>query len=155
MQNGLKKIPLTLDKKIFISEISIPSEPIGKGYWGQAWSEELQAEYLEAIYTIFFSKPLVMGIGWWDVTDAGAFIYYGGLLDEQAQPKQAYYTLQNLINNWTTNGTGVTDDNGELMFRGFGGAYEIIISDPETGISIQREVVIEEQNDNVFTFVLD
>lgn len=145
----------TLDKKLFISEISVPSEPIGKGYWGQAWSEELQAEYLEAIYTIFFSKPQVMGIGWWDVTDAGAFIYYGGLLDEQAQPKQAYYTLQNLINNWTTNGTGVTDDNGELMFRSFGGAYEIIVSDPETGISIQREVVIEEQNDNVFTFVLD
>lgn len=144
----------TLGKKLFITEISMPSEDIGQGYWGEPWSEELQAEYLEAAYTIFFSSPQVECISYWDVTDRGAFIYHGGLLDNQNQPKAAYYTLVNLIENWTTTGTGVTDENGQVTFRGFGGTYEVVVSDPETALSMEQEIIIEEQENNVLTLVL-
>ncbi len=142
----------TLGKKIFIDEISIPSEKIGQGYWGQDWSEDLQAEYLAAAYTIFFSQPQVIGIGYWDVVDKDAFIYHGGLLDEQNQPKKAYDTLKNLIASWTTTGTGITDENGQIRFRGFAGTYGMVFSDPATSLSLEKEIIIEEQENNIFTF---
>jgi len=145
----------TLGKTIFVTEISVPSEAIGRGYWGEPWSEELQAEYLEAAYAIFFSRPQVEAISCWDVTDRGAFIHHGGLVDNQNRPKNAHYAIKNLIENWTTTGTGVTDENGQVTFQGFGGTYEVVVSDPETGLGMEQEIVIEEQKNNVFTLVLE
>ncbi len=56
-----------LGKKIQITELSVPSSSVGdmKGYWGELWSQELQAEYLKTAYTLFFSKLQVEGITWW------------------------------------------------------------------------------------------
>ena len=137
-----------------MSEMNVPSEDFGEGYWGEPWSEELQAEYLEAAYTIFFSRPQVGAIGLWDIVDRGAAIYYGGLFDEQNQPKKSYYTLKNLIEQWTTKGMGLADENGQVAFRGFGGTYKVVASDPETGLSTQQEIIIEEQRNNELTLVL-
>lgn len=149
----------TLGKKVHITEISVPSEPIGEGYWGQPWSEELQAEYLKAAYTIFFSKLQVEAIGWWNVTDKptgrSPFIYHGAILNEQNQPKKSYYALKSLIRNWTTTGAGATDDKGQVIFRGFGGTYEVTVTDNKTGLSKKQGITIEEQKQNLITIVLD
>ena len=149
----------TLQKDIQITEISVPSEAIGEGYWGQSWSQELQAEYLKAAYTIFFGKPQVKAITWWDATDKPSeynpFIYHGGLLDEINQPKKSYYVLKSLIKSWTTTGTSLTDIEGQLSFRGFGGTYEVTISDPKTGLSRKQEITVEEQKHNFITIVFD
>ena len=148
----------TLGKEIHITEFSVPSAHLeGKeGYWGEDWGEDLQAAYLEAAYTIFFSKPKVRSITWWNAYDhALTFIYQGGLCSESLQSKKAYYALKHLIKSWTTNGVGMTDEKGQVSFRGFGGTYEVVVSDPETGLSKKQEVTVEEQKDNLITIVLD
>lgn len=149
----------TLGKNIQITEISVPSEAIGEGYWGQPWSQELQAEYLKAAYTIFFGKPRVEAITWWNATDKPSehhpFIYHGGLLDESNQPKKSYYALKDLIKSWTTTGQGLTDGKGQITFRGFGGIYQVVTTDPKTGLSKKQEITVEEQKHNLITIVFD
>ena len=149
----------TLGKKINISELCLPSNnPQGnQGYWGQSWSPELQAEYLTAAYTLFFSKPQVEGIECAFVADSSAyqFVYYGGLFDEQNEPKKSYYALKRLIKSWTTTGWWLTDSDGKVSFRGFGGNYDVIITDPKTGLTWKREAIIKEQETNLVSTVID
>jgi endo-1,4-beta-xylanase len=151
-----------LGKKIHITELSVPSEPFrpGQGYWGKPWSQELQSEYLVTAYTIFFSKPQVEAITWWDATDkptgyGNPHIYHGALLDEQNQPKKSYHALKELIKGWTTTGTAITNEKGQITFRGFGGTYEVTITNADSGLSQKQQISIQEQKNNIITIVLD
>lgn len=146
-----------LGKKIVITELSVPSISPGNmvGYWDQPWSQELQAEYLKTAYTLFFSKPQVEGVTWWSATESvGTFILNGALLDKQDNPKKSYYALKQLIRSWTTSGTGVTDADGQVRFRGFGGVYKMTVTDPKTGKIQKQEFKVEEQKTNSFTITL-
>jgi len=141
-------------KKIIITEISVPSASVGKGYWDQSWSEDLQAEYLKSAYTLFFSRPQVQGITWWDIADGSwSFIYHGALINAQGKPKKSYYALKQLIKNWTTSGTAITNENGQINIRGFGGVYEVTMTDPRTGKSQKQEIEIQEQTQNTIRLV--
>ncbi len=145
-------------KDLLVTEFSVPSESTEgmEGYWDRPWSQELQAEYLRAAYTLFFSKPQVRGITWWDTSDAtGPFIYHGALLDEQNRPKQSYYALKSLTEGWTTSGTGITDSWGQVSFRGFGGTYEVTVTDPGTGRSKKQEVRVDEQRNRAVVISFD
>lgn len=114
-----EEILVPYGKKIVASEVSVPSEaPKGQtGYWGIPWTEDTQAQYLTTLYTILFSKPSNLGIVWWNTIEPSPFIVNGGLIKADNTPKKSYYTLQNLITSWTTNGEGSTDQNGNLSWR--------------------------------------
>lgn len=151
-------------KKIAGSEVSVPSEaPAGQiGYWNIPWSQDTQAQYLTTAYTIFFSKPSNMALIWWDPVDPGGFIRYGGLIDASGYPtggypKKAYYALQQLVSSWTTSGEGLTGMDGSLDIRGFGGEYEFILVDPQTGGIMEGQFHITEQQNTkqVLTFTPD
>lgn len=135
------------NKKVVGAEFSVPSEaPAGQsGYWNMPWSEETQAQYLATIYPIFFSKPNNLGLVWWNTVEPSPFVYYGGLIKEDGTPKKSYFALQQLIEDWTTTGEGVTDENGVMSLRGFGGEYEIEIIDPGTGESMTTRTHATEQ----------
>ena len=134
-------------KRIVGSEFSVPSAaPAGQiGYWNQPWSEETQAQYLETADTIFFSKPSNMGLIWWNTVEPSPHVYNGGLIQDDGTPKKAFYSFQNLIKNWTTIGESVTDPSGKVVFKGFGGDYEIEIRDPFTGSSMLAKAHWTEQ----------
>ena len=69
--------------------------------WHGPWSEATQADWLEAIYTIVYSKPEFEAIGWWDLTDnPGHFWPHGGLLNADLTPKLAYARLGDLQKSW-------------------------------------------------------
>ncbi len=69
--------------------------------WHGPWSEETQADWLEAIYTLLYSKPEFEAIGWWDLTDRpGHFWPHGGLLHADLSPKLAYHRLGELQQAW-------------------------------------------------------
>jgi len=142
-----EKLVAPYGKRIAGSEVSIPSEApnSNSGYWGHKWDDDLKAQYLTAIYIIFLSKPTNMSINYWGSVDPGHFTWKGGLVDANGQPKKALYALQDLFQSWTTSGNGVTDANGELTLQGFGGKYEIVITDPNTKASMKTNFDIQEQ----------
>jgi endo-1,4-beta-xylanase len=99
-----------LGKKIHITELGIASantideqamikQPFG--LWHQPWSETIQADWVEQFYTICYSKPYINAITWWDFADGGQFWPHGGLLRQDLQPKEAFYRLRKLKQEWS------------------------------------------------------
>lgn len=105
---------LQFGKNIHFSELGWPSKfdvdpncffsadhPAVGGYWHRGWDEELQAEFLERIYTLFASKDNVKSITWWDLTDNGnhedigsRFIPFSGLTRRDYSPKPVLTQMQ-------------------------------------------------------------
>ena len=121
-------------KPVHITEQSVPSSwdpgwvEYGAGWWHRPWDEEIQAEFLKDFYTIAFSKENVEAVTWWNINDINSFIFTGGLLDAENNPKPAYFALRDLISKWTSSGELYTDGEGQLIIRGFGGEYELAIT---------------------------
>ena len=85
-------------------------------------------------------------VTWWDINDKESFIVSGGLLDENNNPKPAYYALKEVITEWTTNGREETNGEGKIQFRGFGGEYNLTIR--YDGETIYETIHVLEQQDN-------
>ena len=69
--------------------------------WHGPWTETLQADWLEAIYTICYSKPYFEAVGYWDLADVGGHFWpFGGLLHKDFTPKESYSRLLKLKQNW-------------------------------------------------------
>jgi len=100
-------------KAIHITEIGLPSSLApypGQekyAYWGggeggekMAWhvdfTETIQADYIESLYTLAYSKPYVEAITYWDFNGIG----HDGFIREDGTPKESYHRLQNLIAKW-------------------------------------------------------
>jgi endo-1,4-beta-xylanase len=69
--------------------------------WHGPWTESMQADWVEAIYTLVYSKPHFEAIGWWDLGDwPGHFWPHGGLLHADVTPKESYLRLVKLMKSW-------------------------------------------------------
>lgn len=69
--------------------------------WHGPWSESTQADWMEAIYTLCYSKPTFDGVTWWDFSDhKGRFWPFGGMLREDQTPKESYNRLIDLQKRW-------------------------------------------------------
>lgn len=73
------------------------NEPLA---WHRHWDEELQADWLTQLYTIFYSKPYIKAINWYDFSDFRPFIVNGGLIREDSSPKQSFQHLKKLLASW-------------------------------------------------------
>ena len=131
-----------LGRPLQITEVTIPA------YSWEQEDEEIQADTLEWLYSIWFSHPNVEQIVYWNLVDGYAHLadpdpekikasqgnmtvgenyYHGGLLRFDHSPKPAYCRLKELIQKrWHTEDTATTDEDGSVKFRGFYGDYEII-----------------------------
>lgn len=139
-------------KPIYVKEVCPPSVMYsGSSWWHRPWDEATQAEFIEKFYTIAFSKPLVKEIGYGaGISDENAFVRSCGILDENLKPKPAYFTLKKLIASWTTSGVGTTDDNGELVIKGFAGDYQIDVMD-QASISFLAHITEKTDSSSVLT----
>ena len=88
---GLTKESVLLDK------VKIPNEPY---IWHRNWDEELQADWLEQIYTLAYSKPFIEAVNWFDFIDIESYMDNGGLLTADGKKKAAFDRLLNLQNGW-------------------------------------------------------
>ncbi len=107
---------------IHLSEVSIPS------WSNEPEDEEIQAELVERLVRLWFSRKNVEAAIWWNLVDGTAYgdenRFHAGLLRNDMTPKPAYRVLDRLINHeWHTEyETGNTD---RVIFEGFYGDYEI------------------------------
>ncbi len=105
-------------------------DTIKGGYRTGIWTEQVQAEFAEMIFTLGFGHPMVESINWWGFSDANIWQPKGGLVNENLDPKPVYEALDRLINQkWKTNLKDLTpNDQGRITFRGFKGDYILTIS---------------------------
>ncbi len=80
----------------------LPKEPY---IWRRPWDEELQADWLEGVYTLAYSRPWIEAANWYDFVDPFSFIKNGGLLrSAKGEPKAAYNRLLKLKQEWKSLG---------------------------------------------------
>jgi len=105
-------------KPIHLTELGIASSseaPENTEWWGggidgskmlwrgETFTEETQAQWVEGMYTIAFSKPYIEALTWWDMSDP-AFIPNGGFIREDCTPKPSYQRLRALQTKWRNEG---------------------------------------------------
>ena len=116
--------------------------------------ENYQSAYIKDLYTLLFSLPSISSVTMWNLTDRNAWRgHAGGVLDQELQPKKAFYTLKNLIKQtWTTKIEKEIDLNKEFHFTGFYGMYEGTI---KVGNKLYKfSFDHEKENDNVIKIIL-
>lgn len=145
-------------KPLQITEVTVPA------YSWETEDEEIQAEIIEKLYSIWFSHPNVEQIIYWNLVDGYAHLwdpdpekikasqgdmtlgenyYYGGLLRFDLSPKPAYFRIKDLLQKkWHTETELLTDENGTAEFRGFYGDYCINVEfggqEVETEFSLSK-----------------
>jgi GH35 family endo-1,4-beta-xylanase len=100
-------------KPVYITEfgassgLPVPGSPgalEGRGEepysWRRPWDEDLQADWLEQMYTVCYSKPFIKAINWYDFSDFRPYIVNGGLVREDASTKQSFQRLKSLLASW-------------------------------------------------------
>ena len=93
------------------------ASPAQAGAWHAAWSQRLQAEWLQAFCRIAMSKPFVETLCWRDLTDeAGHCIPHGGLCSTVKDPKLSYKEMRNFRVSLLTGTVAAT----EIQRRGQG-----------------------------------
>ena len=108
---------------IQITESSVPS------FRNTEEDEEVQAEILKNLYSIWFSHPAMEAIIYWDVADGYEWTPHKcGFVRKDLTPKKAYTVIRDLFRKtWRTDAELYTDDAGECRFKGFYGEYEITL----------------------------
>lgn len=151
-----------LGKPLQVTEVTVPS------YSWEREDEEIQAEIIEKLYSIWFSHPSVEQIIYWNLVDGYAYLhdpdlekikasqgdmtigenyYHGGLLRFDLSPKPAYYKIKELTQKvWHTEESTKTDENGCAAFRGFYGSYEVEIT--VNGKTVTKTVNLSSKADN-------
>lgn len=122
------------NKPLQITEVTIPA------YSNSEEDEQLQADILTNLYSIWFSHPNAEQIIYWNLVDgyaafapqgdmtSGENYYYGGLVRFNFTKKPAYYAIENLIKNvWHTDMECVSNEDGNAVFKGFFGEYDVDI----------------------------
>ncbi len=112
-----------------------PSTPEGELRQEKEWKE---------MYTTLFAHPLVEAITGWDFADGGWLHAPSGIIREDNSLKPVYNTLDKLINNeWHTDLTLTTDENGMLSFEGIRGDYKVSAGSRSAQYNLSRTPVGE------------
>lgn len=86
------------ERSVKLGTVEFPDEPY---LWHQPWDEETQADWLEQIYTLAYSKDYIKACNWFDLIDPYSYMQNGGLFkSEKGEPKAAYHRLKNIQEKW-------------------------------------------------------
>ena len=131
---------------IELTELTIPT------FGDTPEDEELQAQLVKYIYSIWFSHPAVDSVVYWNTVDGCAFKseskdWYcdenncrGGLYHRDLTPKKSALMLSSLINEeWHTEYCAETDGNGCVELEGFFGNYSLVIDGKEYEIGLHKD----------------
>jgi len=86
------------ERSVKLGTETFPAEPY---VWRRPWDEELQADWLEGVYTLAYSKPYIEAANWFDFVDPHYFISNGGILrSSEGEKKAAFDRLAMLERRW-------------------------------------------------------
>ena len=86
------------EESVKLGTVPIPTEPY---IWHRHWDENLQADWLEGLYTLAYSRQFIEAVNWYDFVDPQSWIKNGGLLKSpKGEPKEAYRRLQVMQDEW-------------------------------------------------------
>jgi hypothetical protein len=71
-------------------------DPSAAGRWRRPWDPQLQADWMEAVYSMALSKPFVESVSWANLADLRQTLPGGGLLDDMLRPKPVFQRLQQM-----------------------------------------------------------
>ncbi len=127
------------------TEVTIPT------FGDTIQDEELQADILKMLYSVWFSHPAVDTIVYWNLVDGHAYASEtfnenncrGGLFHHDLTPKKSALMLKKLFGEiWHTDLELITDENGCVDFKGFFGDYVVEMD----GVSYEFGVYKGEDN---------
>lgn len=103
--------------------------------------EERQKNEWKEMYEILFEHPLVEAITGWDFAD-GAWLHApSGLIREDGSIKPVYNELNRLIHEeWNTEETLKTDEDGIILVNGFRGDYTITCGDKKADFKLTKSM---------------
>lgn len=107
--------------------------------------EQRQAEEVEEMYTILFEHPLVESIVSWKFSDEQAWLNApAGFVRKDNSTKPSYDVVKRLIKEqWSTNITLQTDEDGYVTFEGVLGEYELISGDKKASFMLDKNAQTE------------
>lgn len=80
--------------------LNMPHEPY---VWHRHWDQDLQAEWVEGLYSLAYSKPWIEAINWYDFVDPHSWIKGGGLLESpKGERKEVFRRIIDLQKKWKT-----------------------------------------------------
>lgn len=82
---------------VMLGTMEVPTAPYD---WHRPWDEDLQADWLEDTYSLFYSRPSVETVAWYDFADFRTFIPNGGLVKVDGRRKASYHRLKSLLEQW-------------------------------------------------------
>ena len=108
-----------------------PSTPEGEVRQEREWKEMLET---------LFAHPSVEAVTGWDFAD-GAWLHApSGLIHQDNTVKPSYNTLKHLIKEeWTTDVTLKTDENGYVDLNGFRGIYEVVCGERKGECTLKKD----------------
>jgi len=146
-------------KPMQITELTIPA------YTENPEDEEIQAEIIKNIYSMWFSHEAMESIIYWNLVDgyaafaeqgdmtSGENYYRGGLLRFDFTPKPAYKVIQKLFcEQWRTNEIIRSKEDGKTQFNGFYGKYDLKIT--SNGNTTTRTINFSKKGTNEFKITL-
>jgi endo-1,4-beta-xylanase len=140
-------LPIHFTENTIVSGHLMPPEIVDlNDYQVSEWpstpeGEERQAQEVVTHYKTLFSRPLVEGITWWDLSDGGWLNAPAGLLRQDHSPKPAYEELLKLVKGewWLAPTKFVTDANGQFTLDGFLGEYGLSIGNRQAAFSLKEK----------------
>ena len=126
-----------------LTEVTFPT--IGES----AEDEELQAQVLKGMYSVWFSHPAVNTVVYWNTVDGYAYQSTdgvcnenncrGGLFHHDLTPKKSALMLKKLFGEiWHTDLELTTDKDGYVEFRGFYGDYFVSADDSRKEFGLHK-----------------
>ena len=122
-----------INRPMQMTEVTLPCHAVNSPA-----AEDLQAELLKNLYTVWFSIPNMEAIIYWNLVDgyaygttpgdftAGENILSGGLMRFDMTPKPALKMIKKLFTEeWHTEAEAVTSPLGEATVKGFYGNYDV------------------------------
>lgn len=140
-------LPIHFTENTLVSGEIMPPHIVDLNDWQvDSWpttpeGEERQARQMEEMYRILFSHPLVTAITTWDYRDGAWLKAPSGFVREDNSCKPSYEMLKKLVKQeWWTDITVKTDENGWTQIEAFKGDYHISAADRNAAVSLTDDL---------------